>query len=428
MQSLIASHTQDLPDNRTSHSPQISSPQSSHQSNPIHQSTTSTEMEQEQSLQTIKHMNMPALRLVCPDRYEAEVETLIHQPEFVFNNANYTKIEKIRSMFETFVKGCVPEVSDVGLFGSARSTLMTSESDLDFSIQLSDRTRQDVDVLADIKKEMKKGGPFQLSHLIPSERIPLLKCTTTLQIWDEEDEKRIQSESPTHFDVVIGNRHSILSCDLVRTYCAFDDRVRPFLLLVKKWAKSQKIAQATSSGLSSYTWNLACLCFLQMCNPPVIPNIQSPSYIASSDRKCLVDVELTDCHPCFSTDEGPWKELRPGLLPNPHDPLQTANPRPQNTQSVGSLFVGFVDFMGNHYKNEMALSVQHGGLVEAESIRHLMKAYKRAPRILILDPFYNVRNIAGSVQASRQIMYPIRDTIKLIEAQAPFPELISPKT
>jgi DNA polymerase sigma len=53
-----------------------------------------------------------------------------------------------------------------------------------------------------------------------------------------------------------------------------DDRVRPLAMIIKYWAKSRLLNDAAGGGtLTSYTWILMAINFLQTRNPPILPSL-----------------------------------------------------------------------------------------------------------------------------------------------------------
>lgn len=54
-----------------------------------------------------------------------------------------------------------------------------------------------------------------------------------------------------------------------------DERVRPLAMIIKYWAKSRLLNDAAGGGtLTSYTWILMVINFLQTRDPPILPSLQ----------------------------------------------------------------------------------------------------------------------------------------------------------
>ncbi|KAK2964974.1 putative PAP/25A associated domain family [Blattamonas nauphoetae] len=366
----------------------------------------------------------PTLQMTYPESYEASVDALIKDPTFVATRENFERIESIRQRLETFVRDVIPYSTGVALFGSACSSVMAPNSDLDFAVLLNRHNIDPVIVLRNIKNKMKH-GPFSQHLLVSGARVPVLKCSTILPIWTPEQTKSNDSTKRTQFDMIVENRLGMHNSEFIHTYCDCDERVRPFLLLVKKWAKAWEIGDASQQYLSSYGWNLMGLSFLQQCSPPIIPNLQSEAYMNASKPSLVVDEMFEQGHVHFSKDPEPWRSLAPGLLPNPSDPSQAANPRPFNDSSLASLFVGFIDFLAHHYVPANAFSLQHGAICKTDSIQHLIRPNKRKPSYVILDPFQRGRNVGDTVFRPEDIKASILETVEMIKKGSPFLELVT---
>ena len=101
-------------------------------------------------------------------------------------------------------------------------------------------------------------------------------------------------------------------------YSQLDQRVRPLVLALKKWAKNNNINEARLQTLSSYTLSLMVIHYLQCgVSPPVLPCLQK-----SQPRLFNPESDI------FSL---------PYSLPSPQF---TSN----NTESLGKLFVGFFKY------------------------------------------------------------------------------------
>ena len=101
-------------------------------------------------------------------------------------------------------------------------------------------------------------------------------------------------------------------------YSQLDQRVRPLVLALKKWAKNNNINEARLQTLSSYTLSLMLIHYLQCgVSPPVLPCLQKS-------------------HPRLFNPDSDIFSL-PYSLP---DPTYTSN----NRESLGKLFVGFFQY------------------------------------------------------------------------------------
>lgn len=67
---------------------------------------------------------------------------------------------------------------------------------------------------------------------------------------------------------------SIRNSQLIRDYAKMDWRFPHLAMIMKHWAHENHIDSAVDKGISSYSWTLMVIHFLQVCEPPVLPCLQ----------------------------------------------------------------------------------------------------------------------------------------------------------
>lgn len=67
---------------------------------------------------------------------------------------------------------------------------------------------------------------------------------------------------------------SIRNTQLVRDYSKMDWRFPYLAMIIKQWARENRIASAIEKTISSYSWTLMVIHYLQICDPPVLPSLQ----------------------------------------------------------------------------------------------------------------------------------------------------------
>ena len=88
-----------------------------------------------------------------------------------------------------------------------------------------------------------------------------------VKIWD--------AEYQIACDINVNNSLAIENTRLVKVYVDIDERVRPLAMIIKYWAKSRMLNDAAGGGtLTSYTWILMVINFLQTRDPPILPSLQ----------------------------------------------------------------------------------------------------------------------------------------------------------
>ena len=85
-------------------------------------------------------------------------------------------------------------------------------------------------------------------------------------------------------DMCFNNMLALHNSALLRAYVMCDyplDRVRPLCFLVKNWAKKRGLGEARDGGLSSYSWVLLMIGYLQIRG--VLPCLQDEQVLDASD-------------------------------------------------------------------------------------------------------------------------------------------------
>jgi DNA polymerase sigma len=89
---------------------------------------------------------------------------------------------------------------------------------------------------------------------------------------------------------------------LLRAYTSIDERVADLGLAIKLWAKGNSLNDASQGTLSSYSWIVMMLHYLQRTEPPVVPFLQTVRPLAfyvsfQYEPACCTWIEAkeTDC-------------------------------------------------------------------------------------------------------------------------------------
>jgi len=141
------------------------------------------------------------------------------------------------------------------LFGSMATGFGTHESDIDATCFQADAPEQEqegpgaVELLRDRLGPLLRAHPdFVILEQILGAKVPLLKlrCGGMLDI-----------------DLSCRNAEALQNSRLLRAYAQLDARVRDLCVLVKLWAKGSLVCGASGGHLSSYTFTLLTIYFLQ---------------------------------------------------------------------------------------------------------------------------------------------------------------------
>lgn len=85
------------------------------------------------------------------------------------------------------------------------------------------------------------------------------------------------------FDICFLNDIAVANSSLLREYSLMDDNVRQLMIVVKRWAKENKIGSAQEHSLSSYAWLNMVVFYLQCLE--YVPNLQCPKLMEQLQMK-----------------------------------------------------------------------------------------------------------------------------------------------
>ena len=167
-------------------------------------------------------------------------------------------------------------VKDVKLlpFGSSVMGISNRDGDLDISLEgairdrtisptgkLSDAARGfKADLLGEIHEVLRRGQHFRHSkhtQLIRHAKVPVSKF--------------VEPHTGIHCDLSIGNTTGVFKSMLLAEVLRMDTRVRDLVVIVKKWAKANRINDPANGSFNSYCLTLLVVSFAQARSPPLIP-------------------------------------------------------------------------------------------------------------------------------------------------------------
>ena len=274
----------------------------------------------------------------------------------------YVKKMKLRDALYEVMRGVFPYC---GLYvvGSSMNGFGSHTSDMDLCLMLSyndiDQKKEATEILRILHKALKKCSFLRELTLIRA-KVPILKF--------------VDKVSEVECDLNINNSVGIRNTHLLNAYSRLDWRVSCLVLFVKHWAKQQNINDASQGTISSYSLVLMVIHYMQCgCNPPVIPSLQV-KYPHKFDVN--TDIRLLTLN----------EKLPPYKSPN--------------QDSLGELFVGFMDYYANTFDFcEDAISVRLGRRLPKEVVikqNPVLNPPNQWKCISIEEPF-NLSNTARSV-------------------------------
>jgi len=192
-------------------------------------------------------------------------------------------------------------------------------------------------------------------------------------------------------DVSINNVLPTFNTKLLGEYSRLDDRVVGLVLCVKRWAKMTQVSDAKMGNLSSYSWSILCLYYLQYVG--VIPSLQA---------RAPPGVSLYNCPSSGrSFDVG----FLSGRLAIVEKELVEKSMSTRCVLSLAELLCGFFMFYDREFKwGSEVVSIRVGGRARlsitdpefgllSQGSRSMMELPPGTEKIHIEDPFDLSRNL-----------------------------------
>ncbi|XP_030323620.1 poly(A) RNA polymerase GLD2 isoform X3 [Calypte anna] len=151
------------------------------------------------------------------------------------------------------------------LVGSTLNGFGTRSSDGDLCLVVKEEPVNQKTEARHILSVVQKLFSTRLSHYI--ERPQLIRAKVPIVKFRDK-------VSDVEFDLNVNNTVGIRNTFLLRTYAYVESRVRPLVLVVKKWARFHDINDASRGTLSSYSLVLMVLHYLQTLPEPILPSLQ----------------------------------------------------------------------------------------------------------------------------------------------------------
>ncbi|XP_011191026.1 poly(A) RNA polymerase gld-2 homolog B [Zeugodacus cucurbitae] len=211
-----------------------------------------------------------------------------------------------------------------------------------------------------LRDYLSKSAEFENFNLIEA-KVPILRFRDCIH----------QLEVDLNFNNCVG----IKNTHLLYCYSQLDWRLRPMVLVTKLWAQYHNINNAKNMTISSYSLVLMVIHFLQYAvSPAVLP--------------CLHDL-FPDKFPLLRSNDFGYVDMNETIGPY----------ESKNTQTIGELFLYFLEYYSCFDYTQFAISVRTGGILPINVCR-LAKSSKNDihqwKELCIEEPF-DLTNTARSV-------------------------------
>ncbi|KAK2837353.1 hypothetical protein Q5P01_014565 [Channa striata] len=265
-------------------------------------------------------------------------------------DSDLIKKEMCRSQLQRDIQR-IYAVARLYLTGSSMNGLGCRSSDADLCLVLKGNKRHDpIQVLSALQRLFRSLSYVERTQLIRA-KVPILRFR--------------EKGSDLEFDLNVNNTVGIRNTFLLRSYAYADLRIRPMILVIKKWARYSQINDASKGTLSSYTLVLMVLHYLQTLNEPVVPSLQRDY------PECFNPFMDIDMVP-----EGP-KHIPPYLS--------------RNQLSLGELLLGFLKYYTDFRWDKQVISVREAKALPKTNFREWRNKY-----ICVEEPFER-NNVARAV-------------------------------
>ena len=209
-----------------------------------------------------------------------------------------------------------------------------------------------------VESMLRKAGMHQVT-VISHARVPIVKCYYKLfDCW---------------LDINVGHSLGVYNSALLCEFTRLDSRVKPLIMLIKKWAKVRAVNDPSSNTLSSYAYSLMAIGYMQHVG--LLASLQ---------------IGLEDCE-VISVPEITTTKLKKLRMRNVnisfHQSSSTNICDVWGAGGAGDLFLFFMEYFGNTYKfnSSNQISVYHGGIGEFDALKGNRK-------LVVVDPFERDRN------------------------------------
>nr|XP_023013226.1 poly(A) RNA polymerase gld-2 homolog A-like [Leptinotarsa decemlineata] len=258
-------------------------------------------------------------------------------------------------------------LSSYGLFmvGSTMSGFGLESSDIDMCLLTkpctNDPRHDALQHLESIKNLLLKNELTDVDPELIYAKVPILKFK--------------DKDTGFEIDLNCNNSVGIRNTRLLYCYARLDWRVRPIVIMVKLWAQANNINDAKNMTVSSYSWALMVIHYLQCgVTPPVLPCLHG-----------LIPEKFSD-HESHSMDV--QEEIS-----------SIRDFKSDNIMSLGELLIGFFQYYSLYNFQQYAISVRTGSSLPIDECRYL-KAPKNDPhqwKYLCIEEPFDLTNTARSV-------------------------------
>ncbi|XP_035213267.1 terminal uridylyltransferase 4-like [Stegodyphus dumicola] len=160
---------------------------------------------------------------------------------------------------EKYIQERVPG-AELVMIGSGVNGFGLKDSDVDISMCVADETEDEQALLKETKYHLMRNKKYDNILLLGKAVTPIIKF--------------LYKPLNYQVDICINNFPTVHNSHLLRTYCKYDERCKLLGCALKVLAKKNDICSAAKQTLSSYSYILMVINYLQQVKPPVLPRFE----------------------------------------------------------------------------------------------------------------------------------------------------------
>ncbi|GFS61638.1 terminal uridylyltransferase 7 [Trichonephila inaurata madagascariensis] len=289
--------------------------------------------------------------------------------EFKIPDYNVNERKAFVRELEKELKKLYPDV-ELTLFGSSVNGFGFKNSDLDICMTFKAKNKTDIYALAVLRrvlKQLRKNKSYKNVVPLYSAQVPIIKFHYIAKNWN--------------CDLSFYNVLAVHNSVLLHKYSLMDERCKILGCCLKLLAKKANIADGASRSLSSYSYILMAIHYLQQVNPPVLPVMPVFDKEAFEKRIDVPQALKGRNHWCFETVTELKKRYRLSET---------------NTSSVGELWLGLLEYYLK-FDFDKAVTITENEPVLTSTLM------KSARFINVEDPFLSKRNLGCIVSESKAV-------------------------
>ncbi|KAM7454302.1 hypothetical protein BLSTO_04942 [Blastocystis sp. subtype 1] len=329
-----------------------------------------------------------------------EFKSLCPQPSFYQTRENL--INRLMAGFNSHKRF---ERSVINIYGSSNNGFGTDGSDIDLCLIDPSIDREKIMEIADeVAAILEEMHMEEIDKSRLHARIPVIRF--------EDPVTHIQS------DLCFNNILPIRNTLLLKTYSFIDPRVRILGIIIKKWAKVNRLNNPILKTLSSYGFMLMLIHFLQSAvSPPDLPpnwNGLAPVAGASLPQMVVTSYEGVTYNTYFY---------------QPRDLHLLNRFAQQNTMTVGELLIEFFYYYGYQFDYiHSVVTIRKQGVLDREE-KCCDSIWKMMMQLCIEDPFeidYDVAHVITPTSSSMIQEYFAKSYVMLMNMDAKLKDLNEP--